>query len=296
MPAASVGVARPARIEPSVAAIRPMSGTVPTMTSTQHDRQRMHALLDRHRRAELRIDERARHQVRNVDPGQQEARSERGGIEVGDRYAEHRSHHDQHHRRRNQNPERAAGGDGAGRQAGVVAGLDHDRRGHDAEHGHRRADDAGRHREHGRCQDDDQIERAAHRRQQQAERREQSLHQPGLLGHVAHEDEQRHRRQQLLLHQADDLEIGEIENRAAHAEITEYEREEEQREGDRDADEDRPQQHQQHDQADERVGASYLDLFLVLELDAGADHVEALEEFGDALDDQQAGRPAAPPP
>ena len=33
MPAASVGVARPARIEPSVAAIRPTSGTTPISTS-----------------------------------------------------------------------------------------------------------------------------------------------------------------------------------------------------------------------------------------------------------------------
>ena len=220
----------------------------------QYDRQRMHALLERYRRPELRIEERAHHQIGDVDAGQQEPGPERGGVKVRDRDAEHRSHHDQHHRGRNQNAERAARGDGAGGEPAVVAGLDHDRRGHDAEHRHCGADDAGRHREHGRGQDDDQIERAADRREQETEGREQPLHQSGLLGDEAHEYEQRHRGEQLFLHQPDDLEIGEVEDRAAHAEIAEHQREEQQREGDRHADEDRPQQHQEHDQADERLG------------------------------------------
>ena len=136
-------------------------------------------------------------------------------------------------------------------------------------------------------QDDHEIERAAHRREQHAERREQPLHQPRLLGDEAHEDEQRHRRQQLLLHHADGLEVGEVEHRRAQAEVAEGEGEEQQREGDRHADEDRAQQHHQHDQADECVERSYLDLLFVLELDAGARHVEALEQLGDALDQQQ---------
>ena len=45
-----------------------------------------------------------------------------------------------------------------------------------------------------------------------SERGEQPLHQPRLLGDEAHEDEERHRGEQLLLHHADGLEIGEIEH------------------------------------------------------------------------------------
>ena len=217
----------------------------------QHDRQRVDAFLDRDRRPELGIIESARHQVDDVEAGQQEARTEGGGIEIGDRHAEHRAHHHQHDRRRDENPERPAGGDRARRQLSVIAGLDHDRRGHDPEHGDRRTDDAGRHREHGGGENDHEIERATHRREQQAKRREQPLHQAGLLGDETHEDEQRHRRQEFLLHHPDDLEIGEVEDRVAHAEIAERQGEEEQREGYRHADKDRSQEHHEHDQADE---------------------------------------------
>ena len=99
------------------------------------------------------------------------------------------------------------------------------------------------------------IERAAHRREQHAERLEQPLHQAGLLGDEAHEDEERHRGQQLFLHQADDLEIGEVEHRrAAHSEVAECERKEQQREGDRHADEDGAQQHHEHDKPEQRFG------------------------------------------
>ena len=45
-------------------------------------------------------------------------------------------------------------------------------------------------------------ERAAHRREDQPQRGEEPLHQPRLLGDEAHEDEERHRGEQLLLHQA----------------------------------------------------------------------------------------------
>ena len=134
------------------------------------------ALIHRHRRAELRIDEAADQRVGDVAAREQEARPERRRIEQVDRHAHGRAHHHQHDARRDQDAERAAGGDGAGRQPRVVAGLDHDRPGHDAEHGHGRADDAGRHGEDGRREDDRQVERAAHRRQQVAQRHEQPLH------------------------------------------------------------------------------------------------------------------------
>ena len=140
---------------------------------------------------------------------------------------------------------------------GSYAALDHDRGGHDAEHRHRRPDDAGRHREHRGGQDHDQEQGAAHRREQIAEGEEQPLHQPRLLGHVAHEDEERHSSQHLLLHQADDLEIGEVEYAWPEPDETERESQKQEREGDRKADEDDAQQQDQHDQA-EQLGSGHI--------------------------------------
>jgi hypothetical protein len=213
------------------------------------------ALLLGHGGPELGVDDGAPHQVGEVEAGQQEARTERGGVEVGHRHAEHRPHDDQHHRGRDQDAERAAGGDGAGREPVVVARLDHDRRGHDAEHRHRRADDAGGHGEHRGGEHDHQVEGAADGGQQQAEGREQALHEAGLLGDETHEDEERHRGEQLLLHEPDGLEVGEVEDRGAEREVAEGEGEKQQREGDRHADEDRSQQHQEHDQSNESFPA-----------------------------------------
>ena len=50
----------------------------------------------------------------------------------------------------------------------------------------------------------------------------------------------------VLFHQAEGLQIGEIEDAHAEAEVAEDQREKEQREADRQADEDRHQHHQQH--------------------------------------------------
>ena len=92
--------------------------------------------------------------------------------------------------------------------------------------------------------------RAPRRREnREPEGREQPLHQAGLLGDEAHQDEQRHGGQQFLLHHADGLEVGEIEDRRAEPEIAEGEGEKEQREGDRHADENRADQHDKHHDA-----------------------------------------------
>ena len=253
MPAASVGVASPARIEPSVARDEAEKRDHAYRDFAEHHRQGVHPLLFRHRGAELGIPDAAAHQIDDVDAGQQEAGAERRGVKVRHRHAEHRSHDDQHHRWRDEDAERAASRDGAGGELGVVARLDHDRRGHDAEHGHRRADDAGRHGKHGGRQHHHQIERAAHRSEQEAEGREETLHQARLLGDEAHEDEERHGRQQLLLHHADGLEVGQVEDHMAHADVAEGEGEKKQREGDRHANENRPEQDEQHHKADECI-------------------------------------------
>src|SRR4030095_10952144 len=82
-----------------------------------------------------------------------------------------------------------------------------------------------------------------------------------LLGEKAHEDEERHRGEQLLLHHPDGLEVGEVEHRVpAQTEIAEREREEQQREADREADEDRTDHHGQHDEA-EKFAARHTSTF-----------------------------------
>jgi hypothetical protein len=103
-----------------------------------------------------------------------------------------------------------------------------------------------------------QVERAAHRGEQVAERLEQALHQPGLVADVAHQDEHRHGDELVLLHQAEGLQVGEVEHRRAQADEAEDQREEQQREADRDADEDGEQHHQQHHRAErlEKVHSS----------------------------------------
>ena len=52
----------------------------------QHSGQRVHAFLERDRRPEFRIVEGARHQIDDVETGQQKSRAEGRCIEVGDRY------------------------------------------------------------------------------------------------------------------------------------------------------------------------------------------------------------------
>ena len=116
------------------------------------------ALLHRHGRTELGIEEASGQRVGDVAAGEQKAGAERRRIEQVDGNAHDRAHHHQHDAGWNENSERAAGSDGARGEPGVVAGLDHHRRGHDAEHRDGRADDAGRHGEDGRRQDHRQIE------------------------------------------------------------------------------------------------------------------------------------------
>jgi hypothetical protein len=83
-----------------------------------------------------------------------------------------------------------------------------------------------------------------------AQCQEQALHQARLLRHVAHEDKERHRGQDVVLHGAPDLQVGEIEGLiGADADRAERERQEQQRERDREADEDDPDHAGEHDEA-----------------------------------------------
>ena len=113
---------------------------------------------------------------------------------------QHRPHDDQHDRRRDEDAERAAGGDRAGGHLHVVAGFVHRPRRHDAENGDRCADDAGRRCKDGRDEQDRDEQGAPRARHHQLHRPEQPLHQPRLFHDDAHEDEQRHRDQLVVQH------------------------------------------------------------------------------------------------
>jgi hypothetical protein len=111
-----------------------------------------------------------------------------------------------------------------------------------------------------------------------------------LVADVAHQDEHRHGDELVLLHQADGLQVGEVEDRRAEADEAEDQREEQQREADR-----MPMKIATSitSSIDQRRGArdrSYLRLFPVLELAAEADLVAALQRLGHALDHEQQRR------
>src|ERR1041384_3323991 len=60
---------------------------------------------------------------------------------------------------------------------------------------------------------------------------EQSFHEPALFQKIAHEDEQGHRGEDLLLHESDGLEHNPAEDHAAKREVPERQREDRQRRG-----------------------------------------------------------------
>jgi hypothetical protein len=81
-------------------------------------------------------------------------------------------------------------------------------------------------------------------------RAEQPLHQPGLLHHDAHENEQRHGCQRLLLNGAGEFLGHQEKHQIAATPVAENHAEKDQRERDRITEEDREQHGRDHDQAD----------------------------------------------
>ena len=160
-----------------------------------HLAERHVGLLRRQLRRERRIDHRARDHVDDVKAGEQEAREERGRIELDRRDAGGRRIDDQQNARRDQDAEAAAGADHAGRQLDVVAGAQHRRERQQAHQRHHRADDAGRGREHRAGEQRRHRERAGHVLHRELQRIEQPVENVRALDHVAHEQEQRHRGQ-----------------------------------------------------------------------------------------------------
>jgi hypothetical protein len=166
-----------------------------------------------------------------------ESGDDRGREQIRHRHFQDRPHDHQHDAGGYEDPQRAARRYRAGGEAHVVVGPVHGLRGHDAEDGHRRADDAGCGGEDRGDEEDGDEQSAVHPGQHQLNRLEQAFHQPRLFHEDAHEYEQGHRRQGLLQHDRRELEGHEIEDQIAKADVAEDEAEKDQGERDGKADE-----------------------------------------------------------
>ncbi len=82
---------------------------------------------------------------------------------------------------------------------------------------------------------------------------EEPLHEPALLQEVAHEDEQGHRDEDLLLHESDGLEHDQVEDHVAERQVAEPDGEEHQREDDGESGEDRDEEDAEQDEAEHLV-------------------------------------------
>ena len=189
--------------------------------------------------------------IGGIQKGEHDAGDDGGGKQIGHRHFQHRPHDHQHDRRRDQDSEGAAGGNGARGQLHVVARPVHGLGRHDAEDRHRCADDAGGGREDGGDEQHRDVERAAGAGEHQLDGAEQPLHQPRLLHQDAHEDEERHRRECLLQHHVVELEGHQVDDQLRpEAPGPERQPEKDEGEGDRESDEDRQQHDRDHDEAD----------------------------------------------
>ena len=147
-----------------------------------------------------------RHQkdIAGIEAGQHEAGKERALVHVADRAAELVGHDDQHQRGRNDLRQRARCGDHARGDAPVVAVAQHDRQRDQAHRDHRGRDHAGR-RGQQRADEDHRIgEPAADRAEQLPDRVEQVLGHARSFENQAHEGEERNRQQNVVVHHAVD--------------------------------------------------------------------------------------------
>ncbi len=163
-------------------------------------RQRHEALGRRQRRHQVRLDLGQHDHVDHVQPGQHDAGEEGAGVQLHHRHAGGGAVDDEHHARRDQDAQAAAGGDGAGRDAHVVAAAQHLRQRQQAHQRDHRADDAGGSGEHRAGEQRGHGQRAGHARHRQVQALEQLLDQVGALDQVAHEDEQRDRDEHVVAH------------------------------------------------------------------------------------------------
>ena len=211
-------------------------------------------LLLRQLRGKRRVDDGAADHVDDVHPGQEKARQQRRRVQADHRLPDRGAVEDQHHRRRDQDAERAAGADHPGGQARVVVRAQH---GGIREHPHQRnhgADDAGRGREQGAGDQRRHRDRCGHVAGGDLNTSEQSIEDIGALDHVAHEQEQGQRDQDVVGHDLVGLLDHEIEDPKLHGVEAEEQAERQQAERNREAEHDDDEHDAQHHQGDLRVG------------------------------------------
>ena len=230
----------------------------PRSSRWSHSGHRDAVLVGRQLGRDLRVDDRPAEDVDEVEERQEEARQHRRRVELDDRLAGHRRVDDQHHRRRDQDAEGAAGGDGAGGQPHVVAGVQHRPQRDDAHEDHHRADDAGGDAPERAHQERGHRQRGGHAPEGELHAVEHPVHQRRPLHDVAHEDEQRDRQQRVVGHhpvgplhdQVEDPVVVPVLARGPEGEEAEDHAQAHQREGGREAHHDRDHDEPQHGEAE----------------------------------------------
>ena len=212
--------------------------------------------------------------IEKVHRDQSEPRQQRPGEEVADRQRLRRgdaeralrlligrrqdiAEEDEHDRGRDDLPQRAGGGDRAGGKRRVVAALEHRRQRHQPHGDDGRSDDAGGGREKRADDGDREAEAAAHRPEEATHGVEQVFRHMRFLEHHAHDDEERHGEQEIVLRDADDAlgqeqdEVG-LHEPAGEPDGGEQERRAAEDEGDRIAGQQESEERQKEERDKER--------------------------------------------
>ena len=211
---------------------------------------------------EARVEIGSAHHVDHVEPGQHQARENGGGIHLDHRDGGGRGVDDQHDRGRDQDAQTAAGANHAGRELGIVAGLQERREGEQAHQGDHGADDADGGGEQGAGRQRRHRHGAGDPARRDIEAVEQPVDDVGPFDDVPHEQEQRHRDQHVAHHhrvglvheQVEDVVVQDVGAGAVVGVETEADAHGDQSEGDGEAEQDGEQKHPQHQEGDLGIG------------------------------------------
>jgi hypothetical protein len=162
---------------------------------------------------DLRSQDRPAEDVYQIQERQEETREHRGRIELHDRLAGNGGVDDDHDRRRDQDPERPACSDDAGRELHVVAGSQHGiERDHAHQHDHG-ADQAAGNAPEGADEERRDRQRRRHAPERKLDAVEHLVDQRAALHDVAHEHEQRDADQDIVGHRA----VGAVDHQVEDA-------------------------------------------------------------------------------
>ena len=204
----------------------------------EHLRERDVALEFFRLRRQARIDQHPHDHIDDIEARQHEAGKKGGGVKLHHGNRRRGAVKDQQHARRNHDAEAAAGADHAGREFGIVAGVQHGGERQQPHQRHHRADDAGGGGEQRAGDERRDRKRARHAAHRHLQRIKQPVENIRALDHVAHEKEQRHRGQHVVRHHVIGIGDEQIEDTRAHRVVAEEHTHRHQREGDRETQQD----------------------------------------------------------